>query len=132
MGRTSNCLFEGYEIWRMNMCDVRHEKNTLTGRLHKIQELEPGKSKPVWITQWMVEAKEYIIELRNISKMRLKRQMLYYFYSEISLYCKADSQILLSFLQNLITIIHCLYNNVCLMACLSMLSRNISSAIVVQ
>lgn len=46
-------------------------------------------------------------EWGTLCKLRLRMQVLYYFYSEISLYYKPSSQILLIFLQNLIFVVHC-------------------------
>lgn len=51
--------------------------------------------------------------MKEISKMRLKRQM-------------ANSQIMVNFLQNPITVTHCLNNKACPRASPSMLPRNVS------
>lgn len=56
--------------------------------------------------------------MKEISKMRLKRQV-------------ANSQVLISFVQNLITVTHCLNNKACPRASPSKLPRNVSLTIVV-
>lgn len=102
-------------------------EKSFIGRVYKIRkDLGLGKSRLVWISQWIAGAKKYW--RRNTPKMRLKRQVLYYIYSEISLYCKANSDSAdFPAESNL-----CCTLSVDLKVCHTMFPRNVSSSIAVQ